>query len=255
MNHRWRAGAFVLGAAGLACLYLAACSGIPGADERPSEYARLIDRLSVAQRHVTDAVTAVNFDFRGFDTIGEEYILFVSVMGALVLLREAYEKGGADEEDARTPRRVAGPSEAVQLWTLGMTGPTIVLGFYVVAHGQLTPGGGFQGGVILATAPLLIYLADDFQTFKRVISYGLVEVAEAAGAGGYVLVGFAAWFDGQPFLSNIIPLGQQGTMTSGGTIALINLAVAIEVAAGFVVLLHAFMQSAIRRHAAQGESS
>ncbi|HEX3658378.1 MAG TPA: MnhB domain-containing protein [Pirellulales bacterium] len=246
MKHPWRTAAFALGAAGLAGLYLAACAGIPTANERPSRYGQLVNRLALAQRHVTDVVTAVNFDFRGFDTIGEEYILFVSVMGALVLLREAYQKTERDdEEDARTPRREAGPSEAVQLWTLSMTGPTIIFGLYVVGHGQLSPGGGFQGGVILATAPLLIYLADEFKTFKRVISYRLVEVAEAVGAGGYVLIGFLSWFDGEPFLTNLFPLGQTGTMTSGGMLALINLAVGLEVAAGFIVLLHAFMQSSL----------
>jgi multicomponent Na+:H+ antiporter subunit B len=245
MKHPLRTGALAIGGLALAGLYLAACGDIAAPRERPSRYGELVDHVALADRKITDAVTAVNFDIRGFDTIGEEYMLFVSVMGAMVLLREAYQKTERPPDDARTQRRVAGPSEAVQLWTLGMTGPTIIFGLYVVAHGQLTPGGGFQGGVILATAPLLIYLADEFATFKRVISYGLIEVAEAVGAGGFVLIGFWPWFQGSPFLSNVLPLGEPGQLASGGTIALINFAVGLEVAAGLILLLHAFMQSSL----------
>ncbi|HEY5315627.1 MAG TPA: MnhB domain-containing protein [Pirellulales bacterium] len=248
MKHPLRTGVFAIGGLALAGLYLAACAGIAAPTERPNRYSELADRLTLADRRITDVVTAINFDIRGFDTLGEEYILFVSVMGALVLLRQVDQKHERDPADARTPRRATGPSEAVQLWTLGMTGPTIVFGLYVVAHGQFTPGGGFQGGVILATGPLLIYLADEFATFKRIISYQLIEVAEAVGAGGYVLVGFLAWFDGQPFLTNILPLGETGQLASGGTIMLINDAVGLEVAAGFVVLMHAFMQSSLHDH-------
>ena len=58
-----------------------------------------------------------------------------------------------------------------------------------MAHGHQTPGGGFQGGVILATALLLIYLSADYMTMRAVGPDGLIELAEALGAAGFALIG------------------------------------------------------------------
>ena len=54
--------------------------------------------------------------------------------------------------------------------------------------------------MILATAPLLVYLAGEFDTFRQVASHVLVEVAEAIGAGGYVVIGLLGILAGAPFL-------------------------------------------------------
>ncbi len=64
----------------------------------------------------------------------------------------------------------------MRLWTLAMVGPKVAFGLYVVIHGQLTPGGGFQGGVILASVALIIYLGQGFDTFKRIMTHPLVEI-------------------------------------------------------------------------------
>jgi multicomponent Na+:H+ antiporter subunit B len=36
------------------------------------------------------------------------------------------------------------------VWTLAQVAPGLLHGLYIVVHGHLTPGGGFQGGVVLA---------------------------------------------------------------------------------------------------------
>jgi multicomponent Na+:H+ antiporter subunit B len=104
------------------------------------------------------------------------------------------------------------------------------------------PRSRFQGGVILASAALIIYLGHGFQTYKRIMTHPLVEIAEATAAAAFVVIGMVAWFWGKPFLTNILPLGKATKLTSGGTIPLISAAVGIEVAAGFVLLLYAFLQ-------------
>src|SRR5205807_3837282 len=55
----------------------------------------------------------------------------------------------------------------------------VVFGIYLITHGQLTPGGDFQGGVILATAPLLVYLAGDLETFKKITGQAMVELGRS----------------------------------------------------------------------------
>lgn len=240
-----RRALFAAGALGLGLFYAAAVLCLPGPGRIQSLYGELINRQTVGQRHVTDAVSAVNFDYRGFDTLGEEFILFVSVMGTLVLLREAREKNRKELPDAVTPERQVRASDAMRVWILLMIAPKVLWGIYIVTHGQLTPGGGFQGGVILATAPLIIYLGESFGVFKKVTSYSLLEVVEAAGAGGYVLIGMIAWPYGREFLTNVLPLGHTGQLNSGGTVPLISVSTGLEVTAGFVLLLYAFLQETL----------
>lgn len=245
MKHRWRLIGFLVGAIGLALLLAIAFVAIPGPGLMRNRYARDINSLTFAQRNITDAVTAVNFDYRGFDTIGEEFILFVSVMGSIVLLREAEEKRERLLRDAVVTGRDVGPSDAIRLWILVMVAPKIVFGIYVVTHGQLSPGGGFQGGVILATAALIIYLGEDFAVFKRIVSHPLIESGEAIGAGVFVLLGVLGWIWGKPFLTNVLPLGKAHALTSGGIIALISLATGLEITAGFVTLMFGFLQETL----------
>ncbi len=126
-----------------------------------------------------------------------------------------------------------------------MVAPKVLFGIYVVTHGQLTPGGGFQGGVILASCALIIYVGENFQVFKRIASHAMVESAEGAGAGLFVLIGMLAWLWGRQFLTNTLPLGKSNELTSAGTIPLISIATGLEVTAGFVLLIYAFLQETL----------
>jgi multicomponent Na+:H+ antiporter subunit B len=250
MSRSVRMGLFVISVLGFASLYVWALRGLPAFGHYRGPYGDVLNQVATYERHVTDIVTAVNFDYRGFDTLGEESILFISVVGAVVLLRrQKKEQEEADEKragaDPGEQRPAPQPSEAVRAFTIGMVGPIVCFGLYIASHGQLTPGGGFQGGVILATAPLLVYLGGDFKTFKRITSHVLIEVAEAAGLAAYLATGFAGMILGLEFLRNVFPLGTTGYITSGGTIQIVSLATALEVTGGFVLLLYAFLEQTL----------
>jgi multicomponent Na+:H+ antiporter subunit B len=247
MNGPFRLTIFFLGALGIGLLWIAASLHLPGPADLRDRYLQMLDARTFQERHITDLVSAVNFDIRGFDTMGEEFILFASVFGALVLLRQSHEKRGRQLPDALTPSRDVPSTDAVRLWILAMVGPKIAFGIYIVIHGQLTPGGGFQGGVIIASATLIIYLGENFETFKRLMTHTLVEIAEATGAAAFILLGSFACFKGQPFLTNIFPLGQPGSLSSGGTVPWISAATGLEVTGGFVILLYAFLQETLTR--------
>ncbi len=242
MRRSWRMLLFFAGAAGIVCLFTLAAEPISQPRDVRNRYATAIISETFSQRNITDAVSAVNFDFRGFDTVGEEFILFVSVLGSLVLLRMVEDRKGKVLRDALEPWRDVGPSDAIRLWILAMIAPKVTFGIYIVTHGQLTPGGGFQGGVILATAALILYLGEGFTVFRDVISHPATEIVEGAGALGFVVIGMLAWVWGQPFLTNVLPLGKAHELTSGGTMALISISTGLEVAAGFILLLYAFLQ-------------
>jgi multicomponent Na+:H+ antiporter subunit B len=230
---------FLGAAAALGALLLAGVTSLPDFRTSTPLYGQVINRVAVEERSTTAVVTAVNFDYRGFDTLGEEFILFAAVLVLSLLLRRlAEERRGSP---ARAPRHEHTTSAAVRLTSVALVGPTVLLAVYITAHGHLTPGGGFQGGVIAATALLLVYLGSDYATMRRLHPRPLVKTAKAAGAGAFVLIGLAGLVFAGSFLQNFLPLGTPGNLVSAGTIPLLSVAVGIEVSGGFVLLLSEFL--------------
>ncbi len=247
MTRTIRLGIFLFSALAFFCVFLSAVRAMPPFGHFRGSYGDLLNRETVYERHVTDVVTAVNFDWRGIDTLGEESILFLSVAGTVVLLRktrseETRSDKASKKDDESEERESPLPSEATRVATLGLVGPLVVFGLYIVTHGHLTPGGGFQGGVVLATAPLLVYLAGDLKTFRRIANHELVEVAEALGLGGFLALGLPGMILGGAYMRNVLALGKTGDLFSGGTIPLINVCTGMAVAAGLVSITYAFLE-------------
>lgn len=209
---------------------------LPGFGNYPGPYGDILNAITVAERHVTNVPTAVNFDFRGFDTLGEELILFGAVAGLMLLIRKEWEDGNKQRE------KIPGPGRAVQLLGFYAAAPTILFGIYVVLHGQLTPGGGFHGGAIIATGLLLIFLTRGARTYRAAAPQETVEMIEGLAALSYVLIGLAALAAGSAILFNFLPLGETKKMISGGTIAVLNFAVGLEVGAGFLLVFSEFIK-------------
>ena len=136
-------------------------------------------------------------------------------------------------------------SDAVRVLGLGLTPPTVLFSIYIVVHGHLTPGGGFQGGVILATGVLLIYLAGEFDDLHGLYTETTLERVEAIGGGGYVTIGLLGLIAGSAFLDNVLPLGSTGKVFSAGTVPVINVLVGLEIAAGFILLLTVFLHQTL----------
>jgi multicomponent Na+:H+ antiporter subunit B len=228
--------------------------GLPRFGDYRGPYGSVLDAVSVPERHITDVVTAVNFDYRGFDTLVEEFIFFAAVLGVALILRPQPAERPGHVTDYATGRAVPPTSDAVRVLGLGLTPPTVLFGLYVVAHGHLTPGGGFQGGVVLATGVLLIYLAGEFNDLHGLYTEAALERAEAVGSGGFVAIGFLGLVAGTSFLQNVLPFGTTGTVFSAGIVPLINLSVGLEIAAGLVLLLTLFLHQTIvlRRLAPSG---
>jgi len=222
-------------------LFCSAARNLPPWGSYRGPYGDVIARVSVYERHATDVVNAINYDYRAMDTLGEEFILFTAVLGVLMLLRREQVKVNEGEKiDDRIRLSLTARASAMPALLV-----TVVFGFYIGLHGQLTPGGGFQAGVILASAPFLLYVCENTESFRRVTSHRALEVIEAAGAGGYAVIGLAALALGVPFLTNFLPLGTTGDVFSSGTIALISACVGFEVTAAFLLAGYAYLQEII----------
>lgn len=242
MTEKVRTRLFLIAGPAFLGLYCFSVLNLPPWGQYRGPYGDAISRLAVYERHATDAVNAINYDYRAFDTLGEEFILFTAVLGVMMLLRregpspqQRVQKLTDDRKLSTTVRAVAVP--AILL--------TLVFGLYIGLHGQLTPGGGFQAGVILATAPFLLYVCENTEAFRRVTSHLAIEITEAAGAASYAMIGLAPLLFGLPLLTNILPLGTTGEVFSSGTIALISACVGVEVTAAFLLVTYTYLQEII----------
>lgn len=205
-------------------------------------YGNVISRVVVYERHATDVVNAINYDYRACDTLGEEFILFTAALGVMMLLRR---EEGASTYDAGKIVDTLRLSTTVRTIAILAIMLTVVFGFYIGLHGQLTPGGGFQAGVILSSVPLLLYVCENTELFRRITSHTAVEVIEALGSGSYVLIGFAPLSASMPFLTNILPLGTTGDVFSSGSIALISACVGFEVTAAFLLVGYSYLEEIV----------
>jgi multicomponent Na+:H+ antiporter subunit B len=189
---------------------------------------------------MTNVVTATVFDYRGFDTMGEEFILFIAVTGVVLLLREQ------DRDDSNEPDDEIG-SDAVRIGGSLAVGVCLLVALWLIAFGFVTPGGGFQGGVALASSLVLVFLVASHNAWSGVASEQVLDPFEGVGAGGYVVVGLAALIGGMAFLTNLLGPGTPGTLYSGGSAPFVNWAAGTEVAAAFLILFMEFIEAYVVR--------
>ena len=236
---------FGVAAVGFGVVLVYGLSGLPAFGHYHGVYGKVINGIGVTERHATDLVTALNFDIRGFDTLGEEFILFGSVLGVVLILRQMRGEHDRPRQHEADEHTFAGASEALRALSLAVIPAILAIGIYIVAHGQLTPGGGFQGGVILAAGPLVVFLAGRYLRMRIVAPHTLVEIGEAAGALGYALVGLSGLVLAGVFFKNFLPLGIAGHLLSGGQMDLASAAVGLEVSGAFLVAFGEFLDQAM----------
>jgi len=115
---------------------------------------------------------------------------------------------------------------------------TLVLGFYIILHGHLTPGGGFQGGVIVAAGIALIFLAYGNEGLRNTFIPEALKTTENIGSLMYTFFGLLGILMGANFCRNtIFKQGNPGDLYSSGTIFWMNFSVGLKVMMGVSFLL------------------
>lgn len=178
---------------------------------------------TVEETGSVNAVTSIVVSYRGFDTLGEVTVLFLAATGLGAIL---YDKRGKKRPRQHASMIVRTASQIIY--------PLIVLlGVYVFVHGHLTPGGGFQGGAIIATGVLLMFMSyRTFETSHKVLSW-----IESIAGITFVSIGFTGLILGHTFLENFLPLGTPNHLFSAGIIPIIYIAVGFKVGAELTALL------------------
>ena len=164
---------------------------------------------AAAETGALNMVTAVLADYRGYDTLGETAVIFAAGLGCLVILASA---------GPRPDLPAAGmshPFGSVILDAVARILVPVVLLFavYVLVHGHVSPGGGFQGGVLFGSGLIMMRLVwGPEDEDRRVPAFGpslrKSLILACAGILGYVGIGLAAMAFGGEFLNyGTLPLG------------------------------------------------
>jgi len=177
----------------------------------------------VTQTGAVNLVTSVVVNYRGLDTLGEITVLFIAAVGLGTVLFAA---GTAPMHASKKADLEPRPASLILRTGTRLLFPFILLfGVYVFLHGHLTPGGGFQGGAIIASGFLLMYLAfPQRRTTKR-----YSQVIESLGGLIFVGIGLLGLIVSGSFLINFLPKGVPRSLFSGGIIPIIYVAVGLKV--------------------------
>ncbi|WP_051541996.1 hydrogen gas-evolving membrane-bound hydrogenase subunit E [Clostridium lundense] len=225
----------------------------------PSTYggiSNIIVKNTIEKTRAINAVTAIVFDFRGYDTLGESFVLFTAVAGSAVILRN-YKKNSFSSNEKSLNKSQKGKSsleimkeidkknsgaiekDSIIMSTANIVLPTsLSLGAYVILHGHLSPGGGFQGGVLIAGAVAIVYLAYGMDRVSKAFNGERIKMYESIGALSFLLLGTLGVVYGYNFFKNVIyNQGKPGMLYSSGTIFWMNFAVGYKVLAGIGFLL------------------
>ena len=135
-----------------------------------------------------------------------------------------------------------GMSVIVRTVTRFVYGLILVFGFYVIMHGHLTPGGGFQGGAVVASGFALLVVAFGSAGLQGKLNLHWLQSLEEIGALAFLALAFLGI--GTAFFYNLLAGqaggflgGPAGTLAAGGTVPLMNWAVGLKVMTGIAAVV------------------
>jgi multicomponent Na+:H+ antiporter subunit B len=196
-------------------------------DSELNQTARYYAERTAGDVGAANIVTAIVVTYRGLDTLGEVTVLFISAAIVGLVL--------AQSRPTNAPRQVPAPvSELLSTGSRALTPLILLLGVYVFVNGHLTPGGGFQGGAIIASGMLLLLLADPLKHF----SHQVISVLESLSGLLFVGIGVLGVLLAGGFLDNrLLPVGTLGELFSAGVIPVIYSLIGLKVGAEFSSML------------------
>tara|TARA_R110002072_G_scaffold46082_1_gene127829 strand:- start:7967 stop:8884 length:918 start_codon:yes stop_codon:yes gene_type:complete len=165
-----------------------------GSADAPSQNHVSRDYLenSISETGTPNVVTSILASYRGFDTLGELFVIFTAGIGVLVLF---------DGTGARSTLRPPLADHLVLRVVTRILIPLILLfALYVQFHGEYGPGGGFQAGVIFAAALILYSILFGAAAARRILSDDETRVLAAIGLLLFASVGVMTVLMGGAFL-------------------------------------------------------
>lgn len=219
----------------------------------PRELADYLELRGLEESGARNLVSAIYLGYRAYDTLGETIVLLVAVSGAIGMiasagttLARAYSYPvksvvGADGEGVKPGGRKArkNRTELIEV-VAGKLGPVVLLfGFYVMLFGHVSPGGGFQGGVVVASGIVFLALGSEGGPGGGLSSASTLAKLEASGFAALILGGFLGLVSGAGFFAP--PFGGSSPL---GFIVALNTVIGLKVGAGIGFLCVAMLGEA-----------
>lgn len=168
-----------------------------------------------------NVVTSVVVNYRGFDTLGEVTVLFIAATGIGAVLFLSKDSNNLLWKITSNKILITGSRYLFPI--------LLLYGVYIIIHGHLSPGGGFQGGVVIASAFLLLFIGYKDYT----VSHKAVTVFESLSGASFVIIGLVGLFlaSVSTFLGNFLPHPAEalGTLLSAGIIPVIYALIGVKV--------------------------
>lgn len=177
---------------------------------------------------VPNMVTAVLADYRGFDTMFETVVVFIAGLALLAIL-----KSSSSSKRIKRDHEVEAEPDLIVTNTVRLIVPVIqIFAFYVLAHGHVSPGGGFQGGVLMGASFILVALSWDLDEALARFSLNRCMTVAALGILIYAGIGLLSMALGGEFLDyaelhKILPVSPE--------MARYHAMLGVEIGVGFTV--------------------
>ncbi|MDX1698807.1 MAG: Na(+)/H(+) antiporter subunit B, partial [Thiohalobacterales bacterium] len=185
---------------------------------------------------IPNVVTSVLASYRAFDTLGEVVVIFTACIAVILVLIPGSGSGVRPPLPAHRPES---PHTILQVVSKILIPFILMFALYVQFHGEYGPGGGFQAGVIFASAIILYGFLFGLPTACRVIPPPIVEVLAAVGVLIYTVTGILSLLEGRSFLDySVLAEGAVDAQHIG--IIVVELGVGITVAAVMIRIYYAF---------------
>ncbi len=184
---------------------------------------------------VPNIVTVVLADYRSYDTMFETVVVFAAGMAIFAILRSV----GRDEEAVVPPPAKSSVDGDHNRIIVGTTCRVIVpvvqiFGLYVIAHGHSSPGGGFQGGVILAASFILVALGGNLEVALSRLSEKNYLTLASLGVVIYAGIGVLPQVLGRNFLDYGVL--QKLLLTDGPEMARYHSILGVEIGVALTVM-------------------
>lgn len=192
-------------------------------DQKTVEFGKTVDTENGSANMVTPIVVI----YRSFDTLGEVTVLFISALGISLLMgtTNTMIKRSNSGFILKTGSKVILPI-------------LLIVGVYVITHGHLTPGGGFQGGAMIASTVLLMIISDS----EFLPNINKFKILEGVSGTAYIVIGLIGIVISGFFLKNFLPTGTIGELFSAGIIPIIYLFVGLKVGSELTSIITDFLK-------------
>ena len=213
----------------------------------PTEIRDYLAETGNLESGASNLVSAIYLGYRAFDTLGETVVLIVSIIGTVSIVNEMKRMS----RDTHTPisfnfalEKEKRASHSMRTHLLEVVtskiGPVILLyGFYVMMYGHISPGGGFQGGVIIASGIILFFLGYPYERGLESRQRRILLAIESISFMAFISVSLLSIIFEQPFFSNFFP---RLPLPKEGFIILLNSIIGLKVGSGIAFMSISMME-------------